>query len=152
MVGLAGCGGGGGSTQSSESPATSPVASGGGTTVAVTLQEFAILPSQSTLPAGSVTFDATNKGPADEHEMVVLRTDLAPNALPTQTDGSADEEGAGVESVGEIHDFPPGQTQSATFDLQPGHYVLICNIVDTENGQTTSHYHQGMWVEFTVTG
>jgi uncharacterized cupredoxin-like copper-binding protein len=118
--------------------------------LSVTLQEFAILPAQTSVPAGTVTFEATNTGPAEEHEMVVLKTDLAPNALPTQADGSADEEGAGVQSIGEIAEFPAGQTESGTFDLQPGHYVLICNIVDTNNGQTVSHYHQGMWVEFTV--
>jgi uncharacterized cupredoxin-like copper-binding protein len=154
VLGLVACGGGGTSSQGSESPATSASgsASSGATTLSVTLQEFAILPAQTTVPAGSVTFEATNKGPAEEHEMVVLRTDLAPTALPSNTEGGADEEGAGVQAIGEIPEFPPGQTQSATFDLQPGHYVLICNIVDTNNGQTVSHYHQGMWVELTVSG
>ena len=69
----------------------------GGTSVDVTLQEFAVLPAQESAPAGDVTFAVTNEGPEDTHEFVVFKTDLAPDALPTASDGSVDEEGEGVE-------------------------------------------------------
>jgi uncharacterized cupredoxin-like copper-binding protein len=124
-------------------------ASGGATTVDVTLQEFAVIPGAASAPAGSITFNATNMGPEDDHELVVIRTDLAPDALPTQANGAVEEEGEGVEAIDEIEEFPPGETQSLTVDLAAGNYVLICNVY-TESEQE-SHYQEGMRVAFTVT-
>jgi len=38
------------------------------------------------------------------------------------------------------------------FDLAPGKYVLICNIVQTEpDGSKEAHYKVGMRTAFTVT-
>src|SRR3972149_1476947 len=67
----------------------------GGGTVAVTLQEFAVVPAESSIAAGEVTFEVTNEGPDDVHEFVVFKTDLAPGALPTGEDGSVGETGGG---------------------------------------------------------
>ena len=121
---------------------------GGGATVAVTLQEFAIGTQPASIAAGSITFEATNSGPEDVHELVVIKTDLAPDALPTNADGSVNEEGAGIEPVDEIEDIPVGETQNLTVDLEVGSYVLICNIY-TESEQE-SHYQKGMRTGFTV--
>jgi uncharacterized cupredoxin-like copper-binding protein len=121
---------------------------GGGTTVAVTLQEFAIAAVPASVPAGSVTFETTNTGPEDIHEFVVIKTDLAPDALPTVADGSVDEEGEGIEPVDEIEDIEVGATPSLTVDLAAGNYVLICNIY-TESEQE-SHYQEGMRTAFMV--
>ena len=118
------------------------------TTVDVTLQEFAIIPSSASVDAGSVTFEATNEGPDDDHELVVIRTDLEASALPTNEDGSVNEDGEGIEVIGEIEEFPPGETESATFDLEAGSYVLICNIYDEDEQE--AHYAEGMRVEFSV--
>ena len=52
-------------------------------TVAVTLQEFAVAADPATAPAGSVTFNVTNEGPDDVHEFVVIKTDLAVTDLPS---------------------------------------------------------------------
>jgi uncharacterized cupredoxin-like copper-binding protein len=123
-------------------------ATGGGTTVDVTVQEFAVIPASSSAPAGDVTFDVTNKGPDDTHEFVVFQTDLAPDALPTNEDGTVDEEGEGVELQDEIEDIAVGDTQSVTIDLSAGNYVLICNIYDKEEQE--AHYQEGMRVAFTV--
>ena len=73
---------------------------GSGTNVAVTLQEYALLPAVSTAPAGKVTFDAKNIGPKMVHEFVVVKTALTPDKLPVEADGSVDEEGPGIEAVG----------------------------------------------------
>jgi uncharacterized cupredoxin-like copper-binding protein len=124
-------------------------ASGGATSVDVTLQEFAVIPGATSAPAGTITFNATNEGPEDDHELVVIRTDLAPDALPTVETGAADEEGEGVEAIDEIEEFPPGETQSLTLDLAAGSYVLICNVYSEDEQE--SHYHEGMRVAFTVT-
>ena len=123
-------------------------ATGGGTTVDVTLQEFAVVPAASSAPAGDVTFDVTNEGPDDVHEFVVFKTDLAPDALPTNEDGSVDEEGEGVELQDEIEDIAVGDTQSVTINLAAGNYALICNIYD--EAEQEAHYQEGMRVAFTV--
>lgn len=122
------------------------------TTVSVALQEFAVLPSVASVPAGTVTFVAKNIGPDDVHEMVVVRTDLAPDALPVDKDGKAAEEGTGITSIGETGDIAVGETKEASFELPPGKYLLICNIVQTEpDGSLEAHYKVGMRTGFTVT-
>ena len=123
---------------------------GGSETVEVTLQEWAVVPASSSVAAGSVTFEATNNGPDDPHELVVFKTDLGHRDLPLREDGGVDEEGAGVELIGEIEEFDPGSSESATFDLQAGSYVLLCNLVEEEDGELESHYGLGMSVPFTV--
>jgi uncharacterized cupredoxin-like copper-binding protein len=132
VAGLSGCGGGGG-------------------TVNVALQEWAVVPAVASVEHGKVTFAATNKGPEDAHELVVFKTDLGVRDLPANADGKVDEEGAGLTMIGEIEEFDPGKTGSATFDLTPGRYVLVCNIVSDEpDGTKESHYRLGMSTEFTV--
>jgi uncharacterized cupredoxin-like copper-binding protein len=123
---------------------------GGGTTVDVTVQEFAVLPAQDSAPAGDVTFNVTNTGPEDTHEFVVFKTDLEPDALPTAPDGSVDEEGEGVELIDEIEDIAVGDTPTLTVSLDAGSYVFICNIVEEEEDETIVHYQQGMRTGFTV--
>jgi uncharacterized cupredoxin-like copper-binding protein len=121
---------------------------GGGGTVAVTLQEFSVTTDPTSIGAGEVTFDAANKGPDDTHEFVVFKTDLGPTELPTLEDGSVDEEGEGIELIGEIEDVEVGTTKSVTLDLEAGNYVLICNIYDEDEQE--SHYQEGMRTTFTV--
>lgn len=113
---------------------------GEGTTVSVELADFAVTPDVTSVAAGAITFVATNAGPS-EHELVVLRTDLAPDALPVEG-GMAAEDASGIEETGEIEEFEAGGTESATFELPAGSYVLICNI--------PGHYQAGMAVAFEV--
>jgi uncharacterized cupredoxin-like copper-binding protein len=117
-------------------------------TVQITLQEFAVAADPASVPAGSVTFEATNEGPDDVHEFVVIATDLAVTELPTVEDGSVDETGEGLEVIGEIEDIPVGETQSVTLDLEAGNYALICNIYDADEDE--AHYQEGMRTSFTV--
>lgn len=121
-----------------------------GGSVDVTLQEFAVVPAEASVSAGEVTFNVTNEGPEDVHEFVVFQTDLAPDALPTAEDGSVDEEGEGVTLIDEIEDIAVGDSPSLTVDLDAGSYVLICNIVEEEDGETIVHYAEGMRTGFTV--
>ena len=121
-----------------------------GTTVAVTLQEWSISADKTSVPAGSVTFNATNNGPDAAHEMVLLKTDIAPGDLPTDSTGKADEEADGVTNMGEITDLAVGADGTLTVDLTAGNYILVCNIVDTNSGQTQAHYMLGMRMAFTV--
>jgi uncharacterized cupredoxin-like copper-binding protein len=123
---------------------------GAGGAIEITLQEFAVLPSPDSTPAGEVTFNVTNIGPEDVHEFVVFATDLAPDALPTAPDGSVDETGEGVELIDEIEDIAVDATPTLTVTLDAGSYVLICNIVEEEGADTIVHYQQGMRVGFTA--
>jgi uncharacterized cupredoxin-like copper-binding protein len=127
-----------------------PGASAGVTTVAVTLQEFAVLPSPATAPAGDITFEVTNSGPDDIHEFVIIKTDLDPADLPVDDEGAVTEDGEGMTVEDEIEDIPVGETQSLTVSLDAGKYVLICNIVETVEGETEVHYALGMRTVFTV--
>ena len=121
---------------------------GGETTVDVTLQEFSVNPARSSAPAGTVTFHIRNQGPNDPHEFVVIRTDLAPDALPTDERGVVDESAQGIEVVDEVEEIPVGGSATLSVDLDPGNYVLICNIYDAEEQE--AHYSQGMRTAFTV--
>jgi uncharacterized cupredoxin-like copper-binding protein len=107
--------------------------------VTATLTEFAIEISPATAPAGEVNFSVTNDG-TTEHEFEIFRTDLAPDALPTNDDGSVDSEGEGLEEIDEIEEFEPGNTEELTTELEAGNYVMICNVVVGD----TSHYQEGM--------
>lgn len=126
------------------------VACGTTTTVDVTLREFSIAPSVASAPAGTVTFEVTNDGPNDVHEFVVVRTDLAPEALPTDADGAVLEDGDGMEVIDEIEDLAVGASETLMLTLEAGDYVLICNIVEEEDGETEAHYALGMRSAFTV--
>jgi hypothetical protein len=130
--------GGGGATTS---------AAGGGTAVSVELNEFTVTIDPDSVPAGEIEFSVENIG-GETHEFVVVKTDLAEDALPTAPDGSFDEEGEGVEVVDEIEDIASKTTQTLTVDLEAGAYVLVCNIVDETEGE--SHYAEGMHTSLTV--
>jgi uncharacterized cupredoxin-like copper-binding protein len=108
-------------------------------TILTTEKDFAIDLEESTTPAGSVTFDVTNDGPST-HEFVVFDTDLAEDELPV--DGTTVTEDD-LDLVDEAEDIAPGVDSSLTVDLQPGTYVVICNI--------EGHYQAGMHASLTVT-
>ena len=118
----------------------------GSSVVNVDLFEYQIVPDLDAVAAGSVTFNASNVGGAT-HELVIVRTDLAPDALPVGEDGAVDESGEGIAVVGRIEEFAAQSDASVTVDLEAGSYVLICNIVE---GAAISHYEEGMHRAFTI--
>ncbi|HUH00118.1 MAG TPA: hypothetical protein VMQ83_13230 [Gammaproteobacteria bacterium] len=137
VVGLAlACGG----------PAASP--SPAGTSVDVTLQEWAVVPSAATAPAGQVTFVITNQGPDDIHEFVVMKTDLSVHELPVDANGVMDEAAGGMEVQSEVEDIPVGGSETLIVSLDAGNYALICNIYDEGEGE--AHYTMGMRTAFSV--
>jgi uncharacterized cupredoxin-like copper-binding protein len=120
------------------------------TEVAVTLQEWSVIPAVASVDAGAVIFKANNVGPEDPHELVIVRTDLGHRELPTREDGGFDEDAEGVEVVAEIEEFDPGLTESLTLTLPAGKYVLLCNLVEEEDGVREAHYTYGMSADFLV--
>ncbi len=104
-------------------------------TVRVTANEWSLMPDSSSVRAGQVTFETLNQGRAG-HEVVVLKTALAADALKVKANGAeVDEIGSG-QIIGELEDIGAGQTKSMTLILAPGRYVLVCNIL--------GHYYAGM--------
>lgn len=129
-------------------------AGGGGTTVTVTLGEWIVEPDPDSAPAGEITFRADNEGTM-EHELVIIKTDLAPDALPTNEDGTVNEDAEGLEVIDEIEEFEAGGSESLTVTLEPGKYVLICNIGPSSGEEAghmehDAHYKEGMHAAFTV--
>jgi uncharacterized cupredoxin-like copper-binding protein len=114
-------------------------AASGPAKINVTEDEWHITMSQTSIPAGQVTFVLKNQGNL-QHELVFLKTDVAQDKIAPSADepGTVDESA----SIGEIEDVDAGQTKEATFDLKPGNYVLLCN--------KESHYESGMHVAFVV--
>jgi uncharacterized cupredoxin-like copper-binding protein len=148
---LVGCSSAASSTPSSAASSTpsSAAASAATGSIKVTVTEWAVIPDEASAPAGNVTFDVTNAGPLFKHEFVVIKTDLDPADLAVDATGKVDEAGAGIEFIGEVEELEIGATETASFDLAAGNYVLICNIVEAAGGHE-SHYNEGMRTAFTV--
>lgn len=102
------------------------------------LKEYTIGLTSPEVRAGSVTFIARNAGGV-AHDLIVLRTDLAPDKLPIDTQTQKvkeDGRAGGVEEIG------PGKSLNLRLDLPAGHYVVICNV--------PTHYQLGMRTEVSV--
>jgi uncharacterized cupredoxin-like copper-binding protein len=100
----------------------------------VTLKDFWTETDATTSPGGMVTFRVTNEGKAT-HEFVVVRTDLPADALPLGPDGLSVSEDA-VELIDELPEVPSGSTVDLSLALEPGAYVIFCNL--------EGHYLSGM--------
>jgi len=138
----------GSSTVSGVGPGTVSPAPDGATEVAVTLAEWSVTPQVTTAAGPLIYFLAENVGPADPHELVIVRSDAPVEELPTDERGFVPEDE--VDFIGEVEAFAPGTSASGTFELEPGRYILFCNIVEFEDGEWESHYLEGMRVAFTV--
>lgn len=118
-------------------PTATPAADA--TTVNVALTEFGVTPEPISGPAGPVSFAVSNTG-GSLHNFRVIKTDLAPDALPlagTQVD--EDQVEVIARSSGNI---AAGANQPVSAALDAGTYVLICNV--------PGHYGLGMYAAFTV--
>jgi len=95
----------------------------------------------STVPAGEVTFTATNRSTDTIHEMILIKvTDLKKPLPYLAADNKIDEDAAG--HLGEVSELDPSKSGSLTMKLDPGTYMLLCNV--------PGHYMAGMWTTITV--
>jgi hypothetical protein len=151
LIGFAGSIGlGGPPVAAQEAPECVPVGDGTGTQVFVSLSEWRVEADPASVQAGKTTFRVKNDG-GEVHELVVVKGDR-PEALPVKQ-GAVDEGALPAGAfIGEVEGFKSGGVCPGTFDLQPGKYVLFCNIVETQPyGRLESHYELGMRTAFTVT-
>lgn len=131
VLSVAGCSGGNAmaSTQGAD-----------GTTVKVTLNSFKITPNITTIPAGKVTFKATNIDVVS-HEMLVIPTINGKADLPYNKAIARVFEDQ-IQSLGEVPEIEGGTPGEVVLDLKPGTYLLICNLI--------AHYESGMRTLITV--
>jgi uncharacterized cupredoxin-like copper-binding protein len=113
-------------------------ATGGSTaaTVQVSEKEWSLKPVPARVKPGQVTFVLKNAGKL-AHELVVLKTNIAPGKLPSKGT-KATEPG----KVGKIPSVKPGASKRVTLNLKAGKYVLICNV--------PAHYKSGQRSAFRV--
>lgn len=110
------------------------------TTVGVTLKDFGVASAYTSVPSGSVTVSVKDSG-AIPHEFVVVKSDLTVDKLPQFESKLVD--GKQVQVVLKIAPLDAGKQQDVTVALQPGKYILLCNVA--------SHFTSGMFTGFVVT-
>ncbi len=111
-------------------------------TVQIALTEWTVQAVPSSAPAGEVGFEVRNEGSV-AHEVVLLRTDLAPDELPVAA-GVVDVTDPRLTVVAGVKAIGPGTMSGFGARLEAGSYVLICNL--------PAHYQAGMRTAFTVEG
>jgi uncharacterized cupredoxin-like copper-binding protein len=109
-------------------------ASGPAQQVKAQLGDYWVKPSTTSVPAGKVTFTATNVGQVP-HELMIERMPIKMDAP-----GQPNEDAA----QGMIDDMGPGESGSMTLNLKPGNYMLFCNV--------PGHYSMGQHTMFKVIG
>lgn len=100
--------------------------------IVVEMNDYAVTPNLRSIAAGVTKVGVRNRGP-QAHDLVILRTDLEPHKLPYDAArAKAGEPGLVARST----ELRSGGTALLTVTLQPGRYVLICNVA--------GHYSFGM--------
>ena len=97
--------------------------------------------STTQVKPGKVTFNVKNSSVGEDHELLLVKTDLAPDAFPMEADGARVEEEKfkGLVELGDVH---PGKKRSTTIKVTAGKYILFCN--------EAGHFKAGMYSAFTV--
>lgn len=109
-------------------------------TVKATLRSDSIQLATHSVKPGRITLDVRNAADNNmKHELVVLKTNLADNALPVRKGQVLESR---LRNIGEVEDIAPGKSKRVSFKLAPGHYVLICN--------KPGHYEAGMHTALVV--
>ena len=100
-----------------------------------------IMLSTAEVKPGMVTFNVKNTSDDMDHQLLLVKTDLAPANFPMDAAGARVEEEKfkGIEKLGDLH---PHKKRSTTIKLTAGKYILFCN----EPG----HFKAGMVIPFAV--
>jgi uncharacterized cupredoxin-like copper-binding protein len=97
--------------------------------------------SPAVVPAGEVTFNVSNSEASLPHEMVIAKILDAVSAPPYDpARGKVNEDD--IAMLGEVEELAPGGAGSLTLNMEPGTYLLFCNL--------KGHYTAGMWTVITV--
>jgi uncharacterized cupredoxin-like copper-binding protein len=105
--------------------------------------DFGIHLREVSLPAGHYVFVDTNHGPSP-HELVMWKTTEPADALPLRPNRRVNEDSPTLTSALDSgSSLNPGETRLLTTTLDPGHYVIACNL--------PGHFIAGMRVDINVT-
>ncbi len=113
--------------------------------VEVSLVEWELI-APTSFAGGDVTFTASNDGEFP-HELAVVRGDSY-ETLPLLANGAVDEAALGADFLGRTDRIEAGASGDLTLTLEPGNYVLVCNIQAGPN----SHAAAGQVLSVTVEG
>ena len=94
--------------------------------VALQLDNYTIEPGAFTTSEGAVTVAADNVDGVP-HDVVLLRTDLPPDRLPT-TGIRVDEASPALSILGRTPRLAAGQSGDFTVGLTQGTYILVCTV------------------------
>ncbi len=94
------------------------------------------------IPAGEVTFRVINESQDFYHSLVISPVADPSRELPYLTDKMMVDEDAALR-IGRGKEFKAHDSGSLTVTMQPGTYILYCNIA--------GHYAMGMWTMIDVT-
>lgn len=124
--------------------------SGEGGKITVTMKEWSLTVEPSSVPKGPVEIAIKNEG-EKQHSLLIIKTSIPPDELPTNEDGSVDTDGADVDVQHEVDEIDDGDDTSRTYEMDPGTYVLVSNTVHDEDDGKTADYSEGMYASLTVT-
>ncbi len=133
----------GANPETTEPVTTEPASVEPAAVLAVNLFEWAV-EAPELMDGGLVTFEVSNTG-TFPHEFAIARGDSY-ETLPQESNGAVDEAALGTDWIGRSDRVSPGETISISFDLAPGNYVFLCNIVSGPN----SHASRGQVLSVTV--
>ncbi|MGH8932865.1 MAG: hypothetical protein ACRDZO_20150 [Egibacteraceae bacterium] len=127
----------------------------GWTQVSVGATDYAYEDVPGTVPAGTVSFDITNRSENEIHEMAILKkADGVTEPIQELLESS---NGAPPQSTTLVADglAQPGDSSYEVVDLQPGNYAMVCFVHvgathQNPQGDGPQHHAKGMVVEFTV--
>ena len=137
----------GSATEAAECEAPEPGEPG----MTVRLDEYQITPEEDEVTRGPTRFIATNAG-EQTHEFYVAEA-RSIEGLPLDKKGSVDEEALEEEDrlLAELEGVPAGEACAVELDLDPGTYVMFCNIREHTDGKgVVNHFLQGMRFRFKV--
>jgi len=114
--------------------------------VLIDLSHFEIIVRTTVFKAGTINFKASNSDDTP-HEFGIARGNSY-EELPLLPNGSIDEAALGADLLGKtpVVDQVLSPTREITFDLAPGNYVLLCNIV----AGPVAHAARGQVLSITV--
>ena len=96
---------------------------------------------KTTIPGGDVTFNVANHAMTEEHEMILVKLNSPDEKIPLNNKKHRIDEKQ-INALGEVAELKPSGSGTLKATLQPGAYVVLCNI--------KGHYEAGMATKLTV--